>query len=218
MRIQFLAHSSFLITTDSGTRIVTDPFDPGAYPDKMLYGRFDGSADVVTISHDHKDHGRADMVGGSPIVIKGNGKFLAKDVEFMGVGTYHDDTEGSQRGRNTVFVITADGLRVAHLGDLGHVLTSEQAAEIGNVDVALVPVGGYYTIDAKQAETVSAQLDANIVIPMHYRTDKCLFPIAAIEEFIADKPNVTLVGGSAVEITAEDLSTQQQIVVLDHEL
>ena len=104
MRIEFLGHASFLLTTSAGTRIVTDPFDPQAYPDKLIYRAFEGSADVVTISHDHGDHGAAHIVSGSPVIIKGNGKFMAKEVEFLGVGTYHDDAHGAKRGKNTVMV------------------------------------------------------------------------------------------------------------------
>ncbi len=218
MRIEYLAHSSFLITTKAGTRIVTDPFDPAAYPGKMAYRPFRGEADIVTISHEHSDHGKPEVVGGSPIVIKGNGKFAAKEVEFVGVATWHDKRQGSERGRNTVFVISVDGLRVAHMGDLGHVLTGDQAAEIGAVDVALVPVGGFYTIDAAEAARVADQVSAQIVIPMHYRTAKCDFPIAGVDDFLAGKPNVTRAAGSVLEVTAGSVPEEPRIVVLEHAL
>lgn len=218
MKIQFLAHSMFLITTDAGTRIVTDPFDPVSYGDKLAYRPFLGPADIVTVSHDHKDHGRPEVVGGSPVVIKGNGKFVASEVEFLGVATFHDRSQGADRGRNTVFVISADGLRVAHFGDLGHVLTADQAAEIGVVDVALVPVGGYYTIDAAEADRVVGQVEARIVVPMHYRTEKCDFPIAGVEEFLADKTNAVRAMSSEIEVSRESLPGEQRIVVLEHEL
>jgi len=215
MKIEYLGHSSFLITTSQGTRIITDPFDPAGYPGQLNYGVYSEPVDVVTISHDHADHAGFKVLRGSPVLIKGEGTFAAKDAEFLGVGTYHDDAKGAKRGKNTVFVISADGLRIAHLGDLGHVLTAEQAAEIGNVDVALVPVGGYFTIDATQATKVAEQLDANIVIPMHYKTPKCNFPIASVEEFLKGKTNVVRTGSSAIEVTRESIPNRQQIVVLD---
>lgn len=215
MKIEYLGHSSFLITTSQGTRIITDPFDPAGYPGQLNYGVYSEPVDVVTISHDHADHAGFKVLRGSPVLIKGEGTFAAKDTEFLGVGTYHDDAKGAKRGKNTVFVISADGLRIAHLGDLGHVLTAEQAAEIGNVDVALVPVGGYFTIDATQATKVAEQLDANIVIPMHYKTPKCNFPIASVEEFLKGKTNVVRTGSSAIEVTRESIPNRQQIVVLD---
>ena len=159
MKIQYLGHASFLITTNAGTRIVTDPFDPALYPDTLTYKAFNEPADIVTISHDHKDHSAAHVVKNSPLIIRGGGKFVACEVEFLGVETYHDDSRGSKRGKNTAFVISVDGLKIVHLGDLGHILTADQAAEIGAVDITLIPVGGFYTIDACQAAKVAAQLD-----------------------------------------------------------
>ncbi len=214
MKIEYLGHASFLITTASGTRIVTDPFDPAAYPDRLMFAAYTGPANVVTISHDHGDHGRPEAISGSPIIIRGEGKFAADETEFLGVGTCHDQSGGSERGPNTVFVISAEGLRVAHLGDLGHVLTADQAVTIGAVDIALIPVGGFYTIDGKQADVVAKQIDARIVIPMHYSSEKCRFPLDSLDDYLAGKPNVTRVEGSAIEVTRDTLPAGQQIVAL----
>ena len=218
MVIRYLAHASFLITTSAGTRIVTDPFDPKGFPGQLKYRPFDEPVDIVTVSHEHADHGGADIVRGSPIVIKGNGKFVAAEVEFAGIATFHDESKGAQRGRNTVFVIAADGLRVAHMGDLGHVLNADQAAQVGAVDVALIPVGGFFTIDAGKAAKVAEQLEAKIVIPMHYKTDKCAFPIAGVDQFTAGKQNVMRAGSSELEVTKESLPESQRIVVLEPSL
>lgn len=218
MNIQYLGHASFLLTTSAGTRVVTDPFDPEAYAGSFKYRAFNQPADIVTISHEHRDHSGAHIVTGNPIIIKGNGKFMAKEVEFLGIGTYHDDERGEKRGKNTVFVISADGLRIAHLGDLGHVLTSDQAAEIGSVDVALVPIGGFYTIDAAQASKVVEQINARIVVPMHYSNEKCSFPIAGVADFIIDKQNVTREGGSTLDLDVNKLPDEPWVVVLEPEL
>lgn len=218
MKIEYLGHASFLLTTDAGTRIVTDPFDPEAYKDKLKYRAFREPADIVTVSHDHGDHNAAHMIVGSPIIIKGNGKFLAKEVEFLGVGTYHDNEHGAQRGGNTVFIMSVDDLRIAHMGDLGHVLTGDQAAAIGNVDIALVPVGGFYTIDAAQAWEVAGQIDAQVVIPMHYRNEKCDFPIAGVEEFIKGRPRVMREGVTTFEIDRSHMPEEQCAVVLEPSL
>lgn len=214
MRIQYLAHASFLITTSAGTRIVTDPFDPKIYTQELYYREFNEPADIVTISHEHGDHCGIRVVKGSPVVIKGNGKFIADKVEFLGVATYHDESHGEQRGKNTVFVIRVDGLRIAHLGDLGHVLTADQAVEIGAVDVAFIPVGGYYTIDVAKAEKVSEQLKAKIVIPMHYKTDRIELPIVGVDEFTRGKDNVIYKDDSILDVTAGSMPDIRQIVVL----
>jgi len=218
MRIQYQGHASFLLTTDAGTRILTDPFDPAAYAGRMTYRTFNKPVDIITISHGHNDHGAVHIVPDSPVIIKGNGKFIANEVEFLGIATYHDNARGEQRGKNTVFVICADDMRIAHFGDLGHVLTADQAAEIGAVDVALIPVGGFYTIDASQAAKVTEQVEAKIVIPMHYRNEKCDFPIAGVDDFIQGKPNIIRQGSSTLEVTKGSLPVKQQIVVLEHEL
>jgi L-ascorbate metabolism protein UlaG (beta-lactamase superfamily) len=215
MKIQFLGHSSFLIVTNAGTRIVTDPFDPADHVGRLDYKPFNEPADIVTVSHGHADHGKPEVVKGSPIIIRGDGRFAAREVEFLGVATHHDDSNGAQRGRNTVYVINVDGLRVAHAGDLGHVLTADQAAEIGRVDVALVPVGGYFTIDGAKAIRVAEQIGAKIVIPMHFRNRQCSMPLADVEEFLRDKPNVLRQGSSVLEVSAEALPDQPQIVVLE---
>ncbi len=218
MTIEYLGHASFLLTTAAGTRIVTDPFDAEAYKDRLKYGAFRGTADIVTLSHDHGDHNAAHTVAGSPIVIKGNGKFIAREVEFLGVGTYHDSERGARRGPNTVFIISVDDMRIAHMGDLGHVLTADQAAQIGDVDIALIPVGGFYTIDAAQAWEVAGQIDAQIVIPMHYRSEKCDFPIAGVEEFIKAKPLVIREGTSTFETDRAHLPVERTVVVLEPSL
>ena len=206
---------SFLIVTSAGTRIVTDPFDPGDHVGRLGYKPFDEPADIVTVSHGHADHGKPEIVKGSPIIIRGDGKFAAREVEFLGVATYHDESSGAQRGRNTVYVIGADGLRVAHMGDLGHVLTADQAVEIGMVDVALIPVGGFYTIDAAQASRVAEQIGAKIVIPMHFRNRQCSMPIAEVGEFLRERPNVIRQGSSMLEVSAETLPNKPEMVVLE---
>lgn len=218
MVIEYLGHSSFLITAASGTKIITDPFDPNLYGDDFTYKTFNGAADIVTISHDHRDHSGANIVKGKPIIIRGNGKFFAKNATIFGVKTWHDGVHGSLRGKNTVFAITIDEITIIHFGDLGHILTADQAAEIGSADVAMVPIGGYYTIDAQQADTVVKQVDAKIVIPMHYKTEKCSFPIADVEAFINSKQNVSIQNTSSIQITKDTIPSEQKIIVLRHSL
>lgn len=215
MRIQFLGHASFLITTSAGTKILTDPYDPQSYPGVLTYRPYEDYADIITMSHEHGDHSARKYVKGTPVLIKGAGKFGADEVEILGIETYHDDVQGSLRGRNTIFIITADGMRIAHLGDLGHVLTSDQAAEIGDVDIAMIPVGGNFTIDAAKATRVADQIAANIIIPMHYATSKCKFQIAGVDEFLKNKDNVVVPGKSALEVTANTLPRSMQIIVLE---
>ena len=214
MKVQWLGHSAFLISSKSGARIVTDPYQPGGYDGAIRHAPFNQPADVITISHDHPDHAYPRMVSGRPIIIKGAGRYVAAGIEFLGVQCAHDETGGSERGKNTIFTFTVDEIRVCHLGDLGHILNADQAAEIGSVDVMLIPVGGHFTIGPDEAWRVADQLAAKIVIPMHFKTEKIDFPIAGVDDFLKDKPNVKMQHSSTIELAKQDLPIEREIVVL----
>jgi L-ascorbate metabolism protein UlaG (beta-lactamase superfamily) len=209
MKIKWLGHAAFLITSDSGIKIITDPYETS---EGLKYGKINETADIVTVSHEHGDHNNAAAVRGNPRVIKESAE--VKGIKIKAVAAAHDSSGGGQRGANTIFCFQADGVRVVHLGDLGHLLTDSQVADIGKVDVLMVPVGGYFTIDAATAQKVYEQVKARAIIPMHYRNDKCTFPIDGVEEFIRGKTNVTRVNGSEVSFNAADLPTDPQIFVL----
>ncbi len=209
MKIKWLGHASFLISSDSGVRIITDPYEPN---DKLRYGEINESADIVTVSHDHFDHSNVAAVKGNPQVVKDNAE--VKGIEFKGISTFHDNAGGKDRGRNTIFCFEVDGVKVCHLGDLGHGLTADQAAAIGAVDVLLLPVGGLYTIDATVASRVAEQLKPGVVIPMHFKNNQCDFPITGVEEFLRGKKDVSQPDASEVEFKAEELPSTTQVIVL----
>jgi len=215
MKIKYLGHAAFVLTTQGGTRIVLDPFDAGAYDGAIGYPPISETAEIVLLSHDHPDHGYAEAIKGSPTVISSGGSNLVGDIKITGVDTFHDDTGGSQRGSNVVFSLEIDGLRVTHLGDLGHSLSEEQASEIGKQDILFAPVGGFFTIDASTAGDVAARLEPRIVIPMHYKTECCGFPIAPLDTFLEGKENVKKVG-QEVEVTADSLPEKTEIWAMQH--
>lgn len=209
MKIKWLGHASFLITSDSGVRIITDPYEPN---DRLRYGEIKESAEIVTVSHDHSDHGNVAAVKGNPQVVKGDAE--VEGIKFKGIPTFHDAAGGKERGKNTIFCFEVDGVKVCHLGDLGHELTAGQVAQTGAVDVLLLPVGGFYTIDASVASRVVEQLKPRIVIPMHFKNKKCGFPIAGVEEFLSGKKDVNQPDASEVELKAGELPEATQIIVL----
>ena len=211
MKIKWLGHASFLITSDKGTRIVTDPYKCGG---ALLYAEVKEAADVATVSHEHFDHNYVASLSGNPQAYRGPAPAEIKGVKFSAVSTFHDDTKGSQRGTNTIISMDVDGVRVCHLGDLGHPLTAEEVKQIGKVDVLLTPVGGFYTIDATVATEVAAKINAKVIIPMHFKNDRCTFPVAEVNNFIHNKKNVTLVNGTEVEFHAGKLPSTTQIMVL----
>jgi L-ascorbate metabolism protein UlaG (beta-lactamase superfamily) len=170
--ITWLGQSTFVMSTSTGLKVLMDPTNPGAYNPAPVEG-----ADVVTVSHEHGDHNYVQMATGGPLIIRG----LAQDgfakidqtikaVHIRTVAAYHDADKGGQRGRNAVFVFELPGLRIVHLGDLGHKLDVDQISAIGPVDILMTPVAGGPTIDPKTAAEVIDQLQAKVVIPMHYST------------------------------------------------
>ncbi|MFC1952502.1 MBL fold metallo-hydrolase [Chloroflexota bacterium] len=209
MKVKWLGHASFMITSESGTKVITDPY---VVDERLRYGEIKESADVVTVSHEHGDHSNVATVRGSPEVVGGTAK--VKGIEFRAISTYHDDAEGESRGKNTIFCFEVDGIMVCHLGDLGHQLSDKQVAEIGGVDILLLPVGGFYTIDAKAAGQVCDRLKPKVIIPMHFNNDKCHFPIAGVDEFLKGKQNVSQPDASEVEFEQGEIPATTKIVVL----
>ncbi len=185
MKITYLGHATFLVESGS-TTILIDPYD-----EKVGYPIPRVQAGVVLVTHEHGDHSNVAMAAGKPRVIRGlaDGKWrtvkeTVDGVSISSVPTYHDASQGKERGRNTVFVLDIEGLRVVHLGDLGHPLDDAAVKAIGRPDVLMVPVGGHYTIDAAQAHDVVARLHPGIVIPMHYKTEvNAGWPIGTLEAF-----------------------------------
>jgi len=213
MKVKWLGHACFLLTSESGPRIITDPYTPGAFG--LDYAPPAETADIVTVSHDHADHNNVAAVKGNPQVVQGVGSHEAKGIQFKGIATAHDESSGKERGSNTIFCFTLDGINVCHLGDLGHDLSEQAVADIGDVDVLLIPVGGNFTIDAAVADTVCQRLAPKVVIPMHFKNERCpSFPVAGVDDFTRGRQQVKTVSGSEVEIKKEQLPTGTETVVL----
>jgi len=209
VKVKWLGHASFIITSKSGIRIITDPYPSGG---DIHYGDIKESADIVTVSHDHFDHNNVATVAGNPEVVRGSTE--AKGIKFKGVPTYHDDARGSKRGSNTIICFKVDGVNVCHLGDLGHTLSEKDIADLGEVDVLLIPVGGYFTIDAAAASKVCEQIKPRVIIPMHFKNEKLNFPIAEVDEFLRGKQNVTRADSSEAEFEPGTLPASTEIIVL----
>ncbi len=212
MIITCIAHAMFLIELENGMRIITDPVDDSSgYPVKPIH------ADAVLISHDHHDHSAMSSVAGTPQIRREEGiHTLAKDVIVKAVKAFHDDRNGSLRGSTLLFVIEAEGLRVAHLGDLGHYPEEKQLAVVDPVDVLMVPVGGYYTIDAQQAARTAEMLHAKVVLPMHYKTKaNADWPIAGPEKFLERFSPETIGCMPLIRVTAGDLICQKHVCLLE---
>lgn len=213
MKIKWLGHASFLMTSEKGLKIITDPYSVGG---GINYARIEEGADIVTVSHKHGDHDNVTAVKGKPQIVDALGKRSVKGMDFQGIPSYHDNAGGRQRGSNIIFCFNVDGIRVCHLGDLGQQLDSSQITEIDEVDILLIPVGGHFTIDAKDADKVCQKLNPRVAIPMHYKTAKCEYPIAGVDDFIKGKENVRQLNAAEVDFKKDQLPSETEIVVLKH--
>ncbi len=218
MKIKWYGHAAFKVTTAGGVRVIIDPYESGAFGGALSYGRIVEEADIVLTSHDHEDHNYTKDITGGYRLVKDGGVYEERGVRVEGVPCYHDAVEGKERGKNLIFVIEADGIKVVHMGDLGHMLGPEVRKKIGRVDVLLIPVGGFYTIDPEEATRVVGDIDPRVTVPMHYRTARCAFPIEGVDAFTKGKKKVRVMSGSEIEIRTDSLPTEPEIIVLQHAL
>jgi L-ascorbate metabolism protein UlaG (beta-lactamase superfamily) len=227
MEITYLGHSSFKLKGKK-TSVVTDPYTSAKVGLKFPKTE----ADIVTISHQHEDHNAVSQVGGSPFVISEPGEYEVKGISIIGIPSYHDNVKGKERGKNTIYTIEVDGIHIVHLGDVGEMLSDKDVEMIGEVDILLVPVGGFYTITAKQASelipTITAkqaselipEISPKIVIPMHYGRPELLPELYG--ELTDLSTFLKLVGGeetaikqAKLQITKDKLPDQMQVIVLE---
>ncbi len=179
MKLEYYGHSCFRMTFASGTRIVTDPYG------EIGFAPLRTEADIVTVSHGHYDHCNVAAVGGSPIVLSSPISCERGGVSITATSCFHDDAHGAKRGKNLIFRFRADGLDICHLGDLGEPANARIIEELRGVDVLLIPVGGHYTIDAKEAKEYIRGIAPKLVIPMHYYTDGLQVDIAGLQPFLS---------------------------------
>lgn len=184
MIITWQGHSCFKIQDKQGpdgVTLVTDPFNKEI---GLKVPNFE--ADIVTVSHNHEDHNNVKSLRGNAFVIDCPGEYDFKGVLVEGIDAYHDEKNGSDKGSNIIFRIEIDDISITHLGDLDHVLSSEQLERLNGTDILLIPVGGKYTLDAKKAVEVISQIEPRIVIPMHYKVDDLKLDIDGVDKFIKE--------------------------------
>jgi L-ascorbate metabolism protein UlaG (beta-lactamase superfamily) len=206
-----MGHACFLLESAKGTKIITDPYESGSYGGAVGYSAVNIDADIVTVSHKHPDHNFTKGFKKARILEK-EGNFKIGDAEIKGILSYHDNQQGKARGTNIIFVFNVDGIKVVHFGDLGTTDIDYQA--LGGVDVALLPVGGVFTLEVDQIEEFYQKLNPKICIPMHFKTTKLGFDIAAVDEFIRGKREVE--HRNLLELNPQNINSFKKIVVLDY--
>lgn len=183
MKINWAGQACFAVSAsaskDISVNVVIDPFSNIGLKEP----RFE--ADILLITHDHEDHNNAKSIRGNPFLVSGPGEYEVKGVFIQGIDSFHDDVGGKERGKNTIYTIEAEDIKLCHLGDLGQKqLTDEQLEKIGNVDILMVPVGGVYTIDSSSAPKIIGQIEPKMVIPMHYGLPGLKFKLDDVAKFL----------------------------------
>ena len=208
MDINWLGHSCFRIKGNQAI-VITDPFPPD-----LGYSLGKQTADIITVSHQHPSNSYTDGIGGEPKIVKGPGEYEISGVLIIGITTYHDAVRGQTRGKNTAYIMEIDGVSICHLGDLGHVLTSEQVEEIGDVDVLLLPVGGASTINATMAAEVIRQLEPKAVIPMHFKTPFLKRELDPVEDFLKEMGMERVESRPKLTVSRTNLPPSTQVFLL----
>jgi L-ascorbate metabolism protein UlaG (beta-lactamase superfamily) len=213
MDITYLGHSSFKIKTKTAT-VITDPFDSAMVG--LKYSGVEG--EIVTVSHAHRDHNATDKVSGIKKIVDGPGEYEIMGVSIIGYPSFHDAKEGAERGKNTIYVIESDGLRLAHLGDLGHSLSDDLVNQMGAIDILMIPVGGKFTIGPKEAAEVVNKIDPYYILPMHYKIPGTpqFADIEPVETFLKET-GMTVENLPKFTIKREDIIEDQpaKVIVLE---
>ncbi len=199
--------------------VVFDPYDPqytGLKPQKL-------DANIVCVTHDHGDHNAASGVHGveegeNPFVIAGPGEYEKSQVNIVGIASFHDDKQGQERGKNTIYLVTIDDVNIVHLGDLGQSkLTQDQIEELSLCDVLMIPVGGVYTITARDAPDIIASIEPKVVIPMHYKVPGLKFGLESVDGFLKAMGKEGTETQSKLSVSRERLPEELEIAVLQQQ-
>lgn len=207
---------SFFKIKGKHASVIIDPFDPEY---TGLKSPKDLTADMVLLSHGHQDHNSSGLIttqsGEKPMVFADCGEYEVGGIVVTGISSFHDNTQGSERGKNIIYHLMIDGLNIVHLGDLGQSkLTEEQISEIGSIDILLIPVGSIYTIDAKTAAVIVSQLEPKIIIPMHYKIEDLKFELEGCEGFLKEMGAEAVVPVPKLSITKDKLPEEPIVIVL----
>lgn len=223
MQIIWKGHSCFEIISKSSkgkeVKILIDPFS-----EKIGLKPLSIEADILLISHDHQDHNNKKVVKGSPFLISGPGEYEIKEIFIQGIEAWHDNSQGKERGKITIFKIESEGIKICHLSDLGQKeLNSDQLGKIGDIDILMIPVGGiphqnhwWGTISAKEASKIISQIEPKILIPMHYLIPKLKIKLDPLDKFLKVMGQKSSQPQNKLSVKKKDLPTEgMKIIILE---
>ena len=212
LEITWYGQSMFTVS-GAGTTVACDPVPP-----EVGYTYDPVEADVVLISHDHFDHGYLSGITGSPKVVRTAGATGLDGIEVSGIATFHDAKGGKERGPNVIFTWEQAGLKIAHFGDVGVLPGPEMLSALSGLDVAMIPVGGVFTIDGAQAARFSEELAPAVAIPMHYKTPVLSIPLQEIAGFTGSFSGpVRQMAERPLAITRDALPSATEVWVLPYQ-
>lgn len=221
VKIEYFGMSCFLITASSGVRIINDPFYADAEKNVLHPELRHEPADVVTVSCGHYAHCNVSDVGGMPHIYQITEPAELSGIKFRGVASRHlemKEISSIKPGENVIMCFEIDDIKFCHLGALGHRLSEGQIKQIGKVDILMVPVGGVSTLSLSEADEVCNQLNPKIIIPMHYQSNRCVYPSwATVDDFLINKTNYVVYppkGFGEISFTADELPSETLIVAL----
>lgn len=213
--ITFYGQACFKVK-GKGATLVFDPYDSsftGLSPLKL-------EANIICVTHPHQDHNQISSVKGvmdnEPFVISGPGEYEISGVNVVGLDSFHDDKQGVERGKNIIYQVILDEVNIVHLGDLGQKkLTQEQIEILTECDILMIPVGGTFTIDSKDAPDIISQIEPKIIIPMHYKLPGLKFDLAPLSEFLKTMGKESVEPMPKLSVSADKLPEEPEIVVLE---
>jgi L-ascorbate metabolism protein UlaG (beta-lactamase superfamily) len=206
--IRWFGHNCFRIKAREAT-ILMDPVGK-----QTGYSVSKQTADIVTVSHEHPGHNNLQMVKPDYALINGPGEYELHGIFVTGTRTYHDKVKGAERGYNTVYEIDLEGIRIAHLGDLGHLPDEDAREKIESIDILMVPAGGGPLLSPAEIAEVVGNISPKMVIPMQFRAGKGDKDRAAVDEFCKHLGIPMPEPVDKIVVKSSDLSDQMQMVVL----
>ncbi len=192
------------------TTLVIDPFDESTGI-KMPKNK---NIDILLLTHNHTDHNNKKIADKETFIIDSPGEYELRGIFIQGISSFHDKKNGKERGANTIYTIEGEGMRICHLGDFGEEeLSDEQLKEIGEVDILMIPIGGVYTIDAKEATKVISQIEPRIIIPMHYKIPGLKIKLEDLSLFLKAIGEKKAIAEEKISIQKKNLPTEAMKVV-----
>ena len=194
MQLEFIAHATFKITLNDGRILVIDPYLSMSFQGRFNYPKFEDRCDFALITHEHLDHNYLGDLQGNPVIVRN--AWHDSNLNIHSVFAWHDKFNGTKFGGYVLMkIIEADGIRLCHMGDCGEILTDEQMDALGNIDILLIPVGGFYTIDGLEAASLAKRIQAKTTIPCHYLTPKCSLKLEDETRFLSQFNQIFTMSG-----------------------